>query len=199
MSCLASPTPALVWDHPAAPQLRLDTVDEVVAALRGLGALPQDEHVKAILEAYHGTDWRDHLVHDPEKAYSRNLLALTPAFAMLVLTWNPGCGSPIHSHGGSHCTLKLVHGADTREEQFEIAGEKQIDLSSCKIGASIQGGTGYIDDGVGAHRLYNYDSDFAVTINVYYPPYDECVVFDADTGAGTVVRTDLLTQALAGQ
>ena len=43
-------------------------------------------------------DWIREHVNFKNDTYSRNLIALTPRFEMLVLCWKPGQNSRIHDH-----------------------------------------------------------------------------------------------------
>ena len=45
---------------------------------------------------------------EPSKLYTRNLVAATDDFDLILLCWNPGRQSPIHDHSGSHCHMKVV-------------------------------------------------------------------------------------------
>lgn len=156
--------------------------------------------VEAALEDYTGTDYQEYVVRDHKVGYTRTIVELNPAFTVLVLTWNPGYCSAIHSHGGSECSLKVMKATETREEVFAVhrsdaAPHGQIDPIQFKLGASEEGQVGYISDKIGAHRVCNKDTVPSVTINIYYPPYDECTIFDPDTGVGTRIETNMLTQA----
>jgi len=46
-----------------------------------------------------------------QKKYTRNLIATDERnFALMLLCWNPQRGSPIHSHAGSECLLRVLRG-----------------------------------------------------------------------------------------
>eukprot|EP01041_Mallomonas_annulata_P006495 gene6495-13107_t len=135
---------------------------------------------------------RKYIVWDPEKAYTRNLIAMDPTrhhYAILILCWNAGRETKIHNHPCDGCFIRTLSGA-IREERYEIDPvTAKVILASSKI--FDEGQVSYMDDYLGYHKIDNPSSDRgAVTLHIYTPPYTECKTW----GTNNISRgcTDIL-------
>ena len=53
----------------------------------------------------------------------------------------------------------------------------------------------YSADSMGLHRVENMsNSDGAISMHLYIPPYDTCKIFDQNTGKETIARVTYFTQ-----
>jgi predicted metal-dependent enzyme (double-stranded beta helix superfamily) len=129
--------------------------------------------------------------------YARRLVHRGKLFDVMVLTWAPGQGTPIHNHAGNCGWVRLVRG-QIGEETFGLV--PGASLPDAAVASSVNGrvgnvgleltGTGVIST-VGAvatvdraraiHRIGNpakVGGDTTVTLHVYSLPHDRCVAFD---------------------
>jgi cysteine dioxygenase len=100
--------------------------------------------------------------------YTRNPIAVGPAYQALVLCWLPGQESVIHDHVGSSCAVRILQGACS-----EIVYQWQPDGSlaeshSCVMPEGRICGTQDAD----IHMIANYTPDKLVTLHIYSPPLE---------------------------
>jgi cysteine dioxygenase len=134
-----------------------------------------------------------------EGAYTRNLVGYDVPVAMdasgkhkakftvLILCWDKGQMSPIHSHAGSSCWVKVLKG-QVREIRYDCGGADPQQpprvVRDLTIGAQQ---TCYINDTQGVHAMGNPNPDqVSVSLHIYAPPYILCTLFDRETGARRV-------------
>ncbi|KAJ1460053.1 RmlC-like cupin domain-containing protein, partial [Pelagophyceae sp. CCMP2097] len=104
--------------------------------------------------------------------YTRNVVAVDPAFVVLLLCWDSGQSSAIHDHSGSSCWVKVLSGA--LDEQRFAAGTME------PLGASERAEAGavtYMHDSRGLHAISNASSRRAVSLHVYSPRFESCRIF----------------------
>jgi cysteine dioxygenase len=152
------------------------------------------EYVQTLMASYQSQhkEWKRFAKFDPHR-YTRNLVdSGNGKFNLMVLCWNEGQGSSIHSHANSHCFLKVLGGA-IKEELYEWPSSCQGDNQSSEISETSmkkwaenvygKNECAYINDSIGLHRVENTShTDTAVTLHLYSPPFDECQCFDERTG-----------------
>ncbi len=127
------------------------------------------------------TDWQRLVCYDPA-TYTRNLVARTEQFEMLVLCWSAGQQSPIHDHAGQHCFMGILEGA-IEEIQYAFPGANEAGPLS-RIGARTfeRGEVAYIHDRIALHRVRPASGNSAVSLHLYSRPIDVCRVYDERTG-----------------
>lgn len=77
--------------------------------------------------------WCRYALGDPSRGYTRNGVDECDGKAsLLILVWNPGKGSTVHSHGNAHCILKVLSGTLTETLYEWPAGDS--------IGSGADGG-----------------------------------------------------------
>lgn len=128
--------------------------------------------LKPFLEKYDGIDWSgcpklsgknycrhkqklDHITHYGTK------------FDIFILTWKPGCGTRVHNHPNTGCIYKILEG-ELNEDIYDSHLETKTSLQSTKL---IKGQTGYIDDNIGFHRIWNPSKKTSVSIHIYESGY----------------------------
>ncbi|CAG5122149.1 unnamed protein product, partial [Candidula unifasciata] len=133
--------------------------------------------------------------------YTRNLVDEgNGKFNLMLLCWNEGQGSSIHSHANSHCFLKVLSGS-VKEELFEwptgkpsdvVNANSETDGKAMKKWAENtypQNQCTYINDNIGLTVLENTShSEKAVTLHLHTPPFDECQCFDERTGRAVTAK-----------
>jgi predicted metal-dependent enzyme (double-stranded beta helix superfamily) len=95
-------------------------------------------------------DFCKYKVFNEEKSYTRNLIVENDAYSLILLCWNPKKFSPIHSHGGANCFVRIIEG--TLTEHFYC--KKKVDCtndtcctttSPCKVTECKKDDVTYID------------------------------------------------------
>jgi predicted metal-dependent enzyme (double-stranded beta helix superfamily) len=108
-----------------------------------------------------------------EGAYTRiQLKRVDGVFNMLLLFWDAGATSPVHSHGQSDCFIKVVSG-HLRERVFVTPTTQGQVLSSAREAAFYLPGTvSKMSNAVGLHDITS--SGRSVSLHVYVPGYTHC-------------------------
>jgi cysteine dioxygenase len=109
---------------------------------------------------------------DPAR-YRRNPVAEGPHFQLLVVCWRSGQRSPIHSHDGSACGLKVVSGIAT-EVAYDVVTNpaRPQPISTRRLGPAAVA-TSFDRD---VHRITAAEGDL-VTLHVYSPPLRAMTVY----------------------
>ena len=147
------------------------------------------EHMKKLMAAYKSSkeDWEEFAKFDQSKphTYTRNLVDKgNGKYNLIVLYW-PGKGhnSGIHNHADSHCFMKVLSGT-LKETSFkrpdESAGERP--MQKTKSESLYIDEVTYIDDSIGLHCVENPETDPAVSLHLYWPPFTLCKRFEEKTG-----------------
>lgn len=112
-----------------------------------------------------------------EDKYTRNCLAHTEEFELILLCWEKGQSTPIHDHNDQECWVHVVEGTFCEgryidsENGMEELGE--FDL--------LDEGLSYMNDNMGYHRLSNSTDGRAMTLHLYAKPIQSCKIFNEDT------------------
>lgn len=149
------------------------------------GGESQVEKVRKLLESYvsDDKDFKDFVFWSPHK-YTRNLVDDgNGQFNFLILCWGESQGSSIHSHAGSNCMMKILRGT-LKESQFNWPTEgNEREMEAFQTKTFKRDDVTYINDSIGLHRVENPShTEGAVSLHLYWPPFDECSVFDTYTG-----------------
>ena len=140
--------------------------------------------------------------------YMRHLIHRDRLFDIMTICWQPGQGTPIHTHNGQlgwafgvqgvlDCTEYLYKGCDRPENQNVAgldctAGGMKVKLEETNaIRCTADEGLNIVDKQVTIHSLTApADCDEpTVSFHVYSLPFDSCVVFD--TARGRCERKEL--------
>lgn len=127
-----------------------------------------------------------------QDTYARRLMYRGPAFEVMVLTWAPGQFTPVHDHAGSRGWVRLVRGRLV-EDTYRPAASHALPQSGGRFplvptGSRVVdriGAVATVDAERAIHRLGNPEppgGEIAVTLHVYAPPHDTCLVFDPANG-----------------
>ena len=162
-------------------------LDELIQELRKVFASDKVniDYVKTLMTLYKSNpkDWKQFAKFDPHR-YTRNLVDLgNGKFNLMILCWNREQASMIHSHANSHCFMKILDGG-VNEELFEWPENEEVkEMTPREKNAYEKDQTAYISDEIGLHRIENPShTDYAVSLHLYSPPFDECKCFDQYTG-----------------
>ena len=111
--------------------------------------------------------------------YTRNCLAKTDAYELILLCWEPGAKTSIHDHGGEDCWVYQLEGtiSEFRYEEGEagtLVETQQLDLKPGKLT--------FMNDEMGYHSISNLSDERALTLHVYASPIDSCNVYNQEQG-----------------
>jgi len=161
-----------------------------------------DEHgdgdvIAALLENYakNNKDWQEYAHFCPHK-YSRNLVARTKMFELIVLCWREGQKSPIHNHEGQRCWMGMLDG-QLEETYFKFKNtgctRGSGPLEQTESRALDPGSVGYITDDIALHVIRPLTKT-AVSLHLYSYPIPECSIYCPATGTVTRRRMGFFTE-----
>jgi cysteine dioxygenase len=109
-----------------------------------------------------------------KQCYTRNCLARTKQYELILLCWDIGAKTPVHGHGGEDCWVYQVQGT-VKEMRFEqndglLKTTNQILLTPGKLT--------YMNDIMGYHSIENISKQRAMTLHIYASPIDSCKVYN---------------------
>ncbi len=114
---------------------------------------------------------------DKRIPYTRNLLVKQcEDYELLMLCWNCGMESKVHSHPCDGCFVKVLKG-EIKETKYAPQPDKDGNLVLTTEAIAREGDVAYMDDYVGLHKIGNPSPSVgAVTLHLYTPPYQTCKV-----------------------
>lgn len=148
------------------------------------------DHVMEIMQSYKSnpSDWKKFAKFDRYK-YTRNLVDEgNGKFNLMLLCWGPSQVSCIHDHTDAHCFMKVVAGSleEIRYEWPQEGAAEGEGMKETGRGGLETNSVCYINDSLGLHRVSNpSDSEGAVSLHLYCPPFNACQIFDERTGKKT--------------
>ena len=151
---------------------KIQTIDQLVESLKSTEhknfpkVLDQVEIPKSEFEEY--AFWS-------EDRYTRNCIARTDRFELMLLCWNSHQTTPIHCHGGQKCWVYQVDQSLT-EVRFDYNEDQE--LVQVEKHEVYPGDMAYMDDSMGFHSLRNKSEKKAMTLHLYMNPIDECRVYN---------------------
>ncbi|KAF7917456.1 uncharacterized protein EAE98_010219 [Botrytis deweyae] len=140
------------------------------------------------------SDWQKYAHANPNKQYTRNLVAEVPGiFNLLMLVWTPGKESKVHDHAASHCLMKIMKGElkETRWVTPEGGARTAEEMDVEGVRKYRRGKVAYMCDDLGLHSIANPSAtEYAISLHLYTPPnaaMHGCHIFDPLTGVKTHV------------
>lgn len=112
-----------------------------------------------------------------KEGYTRNCLARSEEYEVILLCWDKNSETPIHGHDGQDCWVYQVQG-DVEEIRYEENDSGALEESH-RMELS-EGGLSYMNDEMGYHLIKNISNQRAMTLHVYAAPIDACEVFDTE-------------------
>lgn len=101
------------------------------------------------------------------KSYRRNVIASSPWFELLALTWRSGHCTPIHDHRGVSCAFRVVHGVGT-----EIRFKQTASGLVCPVETTeMQPGYVCAAEDADIHQVANMQArgQDLITLHIYSP------------------------------
>ena len=114
-----------------------------------------------------------------KEGYTRNCLARTDSYELLLLCWDSNQGTPIHCHNGEECWVYIIKG-ELEEERYEM--NESDDLVLVEKSISQASDLSYMSDEMGYHLLRNTKSQRAMSLHLYMNPINECSIYDEENG-----------------
>lgn len=88
-------------------------------------------------------------------------------FDMFVITWQPGQKSAIHYHPVFGCSYLILQGQIM--ENLYVLDREESKMKKTGWRVHSQGTAAYIDNNIGAHRIFNNFTTPAVSLHIYSP------------------------------
>ncbi|MBH51191.1 MAG: cysteine dioxygenase family protein [Candidatus Neomarinimicrobiota bacterium] len=125
-----------------------------------------------------------------DKKYTRHLVYKDDNFELLLMCWKSGQKAPIHGHEGEKCFMRVERGA-LQFTNYNLISTDPLTLTRIE---SLKGEVGFLDGPADVHSVENiYDED-SITFHIYAKPYNECDVYDIETGS--IYRKDLVYDSM---
>lgn len=142
----------------------LDEIDlqEFPKAIKKIEIKPQ------ILEAY--ATWTTN-------NYTRNCLARSKKYELILLCWDKHSKTPVHDHGGEDCWVYQISGS-VQEIRFNCLKGKLIESNCEKL---APGRLTFMNDKMGFHSIQNDSETRAMTFHIYASPIDSCKIYNNET------------------
>ena len=161
-----------------------DLIDSLDRAVRGADAERVTHEVKDTLERMltSGTlELPPALVEPRPDRYARRLLHKSAelGYSVLVMTWGPGQGTPLHDHAGMWCVEGVLSGRIdvTQYELLEQRGERYRFRRQGTVAAGV-GDAGALIPPFEYHTITNASpAEKAVTVHVYAGEMTSCTIF----------------------
>ena len=178
------------------PQPRSRKLEVLVKALAGFEAAPSLARIEELLQGLELTreDLEPFVVFNHgSKRYSRNIVAASGWYELLVVCWAPGQQSHIHDHSGSACAFRVIEGTGS-ETTYLRAGGGLVRPVAAEI---LSRGDVCASHDADIHRVANDtdDEDF-ITLHLYAPALSLMNTYEAEPGAEEE-RRRLVARAVA--
>jgi len=121
--------------------------------------------------------WRE-LVHFGVECYTRALVALDKAFSLMVLSFAPGQGTPIHQHGSNiRSFVKVLRGSMVLKRfSGTVANPNLVETIELSENSIVDCGAFH-----GLHMLTNASEEVpAVTVHLHTPPFTQMGYIDSN-------------------
>lgn len=141
----------------------------------------------------------DTYIHWSPEKHTRNLIFRNDMMELMLICWNIGNITPLHTHNGQLGWMSMARGrllvenfrlrACNRPENQEVvgmdclAGATQIDMEALATELVVPGSAvNTVDKHQTIHRISNLAewNEPAVSLHIYSRPIDSCVVFDVE-------------------
>ncbi|MEQ8908407.1 MAG: cysteine dioxygenase family protein [Vicingaceae bacterium] len=118
--------------------------------------------------------------HFNKEHYTRNCVARTKEFELILLCWEEGQVTPVHCHNNQECWVYVVKGEF--DEQRFVESEKKDEVIEVEQEMQLEkDGISYMNDDMGYHSLENIHDGRSMSLHLYMNPIDECNIFNEET------------------
>lgn len=117
----------------------------------------------------------EHLLECGKQHYRRKLLQRTGSYELLLMCWQNGQASPIHSYAGQQGWIYLVSGKLALDYYLRKDSDNGMEAyQSIELKA---GEFAYLNDYIGFHRVRHLGAERAVSLHLHAAPVDEWEVY----------------------
>lgn len=109
-----------------------------------------------------------------KEKYTRNCIVRTEDYELLLLGWEPGQKTPIHSHAAQECWVHIVQG-EFEEDIYILENGVPVREKERSCKETL---TTYMHDDLGYHTLKNSSKQRAMSLHLYVKPIKECLVYN---------------------
>uniref|UniRef100_A0A0N5AFB2 Cysteine dioxygenase n=1 Tax=Syphacia muris TaxID=451379 RepID=A0A0N5AFB2_9BILA len=142
--------------------------------------------VRKLLEEYQSdpNEWSKYTTF-VDKSYTRNLVDTgNDKYNILILCWSPGIKCSIHDHASAECFVKVLQGSFIERQYRQPEEDKCESLKMIQQHTLNTNEVTHINDKIGLHSIENPDpSEPCCSLHIYFPPFNQCNVFDPLCGA----------------
>lgn len=128
------------------------------------------------------------------QGYARRLLHAGDRYAVVVMVWDAGQGTPIHDHDGLWC-VECVYAGTIQVESYDLQGspeDEEVGFRPAGVVRAGRGEAGSLIPPFDYHVIRNPNDEVAVTIHVYGGEMDGCHVYEeASDGRYRRLRKEL--------
>jgi cysteine dioxygenase len=159
---------------------------------------PKGARVAQILGEYARSpdDWSRYALFGGS-GYTRNLIARSEDFELLLLCWNPGQKSPIHNHAGQSCWMAVLEG-EIGETQYSVPRPGHSGpLTEGGTKSLVPGKVAFINDEIALHLIRPLNGLRGASLHLYSRPIETCNLYDEQTGS--IVTRKMSYDSIRGQ
>ena len=113
-----------------------------------------------------------------DDCYTRNCVADTENFELILLCWEPEQMTPIHDHGGEECWVTVIQGA-FKETIYRLDDHDEPEELKSSIYETNE--VSYMIDFMGFHSLKNVSGTRSMSLHLYAKPIRNCNMYDEES------------------
>ncbi len=155
----------------------MEEINSIKELINEINRAPKEEFAAIFKRISISEDTFRELAQWKEDGYTRNCIARTDEYELLLLCWSPGVETPVHGHGGQDCWVYCAQG-EVMELRF--LQDAQGDLIETEKLILKKGELSYMKDELGFHSVNNVTKKPAMTVHLYALPIDECKVYNVE-------------------
>ncbi len=155
----------------------IDHISTIPELVQQLNNAPSDQFSSILEKIDIPTSDFDSYATWCKEDYTRNCIARTSDYEMILLCWDKNIKTAIHDHGGQDCWVYQVQGKieETLYDNLDPKGLKNPTVQT--IG---EGDLTYMNDEMGYHTLENISDSRSLTLHIYNSPIETCQIFDEE-------------------
>ncbi len=110
-----------------------------------------------------------------EENYTRNCIIRTERYELILICWEKGQFTPIHSHNEQECWVYNVKG---KFKEIRFMNDENGIPQQVQYSVINQKNRSYMNDRMGFHILKNKANGRSASLHLYAKPIDECLVYN---------------------
>lgn len=170
----------------------MDKINTIEALAKALDEAHESERAQIVSQLDLSPEAFEAFATWSEEGYTRNCVARTDDYELLLLCWDQQAETPIHGHGGQDCWVYQIEGT---VEEIRVKEDNTGELQETHRMDLAPGKISYMNDDMGYHKIRNPFRQRAMTLHIYAKPIDACKVFDPENEAFEVKEMEYDTVA----